>query len=62
MHALVGWPLRGLGANAQVHDHDHGTYGRLWESDIGVFIYIFMEYMCLGMRVDVGDALKALLY
>ena len=33
-----------LGANAHLHDHDHGTYGRLWESDIGVVIH-FMEYI-----------------
>ena len=29
-HALVKGPCVALGANAQLLDHDHDTYGRLW--------------------------------
>ena len=41
-------------------DHDHDTYGRLKESGIGGFIYVYRSIVP-RMRVDVGDTLKVLM-
>ena len=51
------WPW----GNALLHDHDHGTYGRLRESGIGViYIYIIFELIVPSKGVDVGEAPKVL--
>ena len=41
-------------------DHDHDAYGRLKESGIGGFIYIYILIIVPRMRVGVGDTLKVL--
>ena len=43
-------------------DHDHDTYGRLWESGIGGCIYLYVYRVIVPrMRVGVGDTLKVLM-
>ena len=45
--ACIGeWPLRGCG-QCPLLDHDHDTYGRLKESGIGGFIYMYIELQYL---------------